>query len=91
MKKRMFVGLVMALFVFSMAGAALAQAPAAPPKVVTDATAAEIGAGSLPTLRMTACGRSRGIPRPTETWGWFVPGATDTSTTFTARRGSGDR
>ncbi len=39
MKKRMFVGLVMALFVFSVAGAALAQAPAAPPKVVTDLVA----------------------------------------------------
>jgi rhodanese-related sulfurtransferase len=41
MKKRMFVGLVMALFVFSMVATAMAQqaAPAAPPKVVQDLVA----------------------------------------------------
>ncbi len=39
MKKRMLVGLVMALFALSVAGTALAQAPAAPPKVVTDMVA----------------------------------------------------
>jgi rhodanese-related sulfurtransferase len=41
MKKRMFVGLVMALFVFSMVATAMAQqaAPAGPPQVVKDQVA----------------------------------------------------
>jgi rhodanese-related sulfurtransferase len=41
MKKRMFVGLVMALFVFSMVATAMAQqaAPAGPPQVVKDLVA----------------------------------------------------
>ena len=41
MKKRMFVGLVMALFVFSVVAAAMAQqaAPAGPPQVVKDLVA----------------------------------------------------
>jgi len=41
MKKRMFVGLVMALFVFSMVATAMAQqaAPAGPPPVVKDLVA----------------------------------------------------